>query len=116
MKHLLYFESIIYGQVFDDKDLQMVEDLLTELDDLGLSTRIWTNDHRGIEGYKKIDKLSIIEIEVDSGKSRDFQPIESSKVVNSRMNKINDYLINNGWDFDFMEKGDTFLFIKYIRQ
>ena len=55
MNHLKYFESLIYGHIFGDDDLNMVEDLLTELDDIGLVTKIWTNNYRGV--IKNKEKL-----------------------------------------------------------
>ena len=76
MNHLKYFESIIRGETFDDEDINVVEDLLTELDDLGLDTRLWGNRHNIF-----LKKLSQIDIEIYYQSKKDIEYDSNEKPI-----------------------------------
>ena len=109
MNHLKYFESLIYGHIFGDDDLNMVEDLLTELDDIGLVTKIWTNNYRGV--IKNKEKLKSIEIEVDI----EHQSKKICDIVHSRLDKIKKYLISNGWKLEENKNDREYIFLEFRR-
>jgi len=109
MNHLKYFESLIYGHIFGDDDLNMVEDLLTELDDIGLVTKIWTNNYRGV--IKNKEKLKSIEIEVDI----EHQSKKICDIVYSRLDKIKKYLISSGWKLEENKNDREYIFLEFRR-
>jgi hypothetical protein len=110
------FETIIYGQTdfSDDNDLQMVDDLFTELDDLGITVRIWTNGHRG-PNLKIKERLSRIEAEINLEMDFDDSLME---VINSRIKKVSDYLESKGWLADIKDfvKNEYILLIFYKKE
>lgn len=99
MRYIKYFEAIIYGQTefTGNTDLQMVDDLFTEIDDLGIRVRIWVNGHRGSK-IKVSERLSSIEIEADIDDIS--SDIEMMRIVNSRVDKVCQYLESKGWKYN----------------
>lgn len=68
LKTYQIFESIINGQDsgFDNQSiLDDIQDMLIELEDIGVNCRIWTNRHRALNTIKYKTTLSEIEIEVN---------------------------------------------------
>jgi hypothetical protein len=95
------FESTeIYGQkegfsnqyILDD-----VEDILLELEDIGIECRMWTNDYKNDISHKKtVDRLSRIVLEINYDTVDFIKRYEFSKVVDDVRSRLESYFKENG--------------------
>lgn len=117
MKHLKsykFFESVIAGQkdgFINQNILSDVEDILLELEDMGIECRMWTNDYRGGgSGFHRVDKLSRLDVEINYDNDDLSKEYEIKNLVKSVIDRLKDYFKENGGrvrttyeDKDFLE-------------
>jgi hypothetical protein len=117
MKHLKsykFFESVIAGQKdeFSNQSiLSDVEDILLELEDMGIECRMWTNDYRGgVDKVNQSDKLYRLDVEINYDNDDLSKEYEIKNSVDSVINRLKDYFKENGGrvrithqDKDFLE-------------
>ena len=117
MKHLKsykFFESVIAGQKdeFSNQSiLSDVEDILLELEDMGIECRMWTNDYRGgVDKVNQSDKLYRLDIEINYDNDDFTKEYEIKNTVKSVVDRLKDYFKENGGrvrttyeDKDFLE-------------
>ena len=110
MKHLKtykLFESVIHGQKdnFSNQNiLSDVEDILLELEDIGVECRMWTNGYRGSEDFDsniyyrndhRSDKLSRLDIEINYDTDDITKEHEIKNTVKSVVDRLKYYFKEN---------------------
>jgi hypothetical protein len=117
MKHIKsykVFESAIAGQKdgFSNQNiLSDVEDILLELEDMGIECRIWTNNYRGgVDKVNQSNKLSRLDIEINYDNDDLTKEYEIKNTVKSVVDRLKYYFKENGGrvrttyeDKDFLE-------------
>jgi hypothetical protein len=116
MKHLKsykFFESVIAGQKdeFSNQSiLSDVEDILLELEDMGIECRMWTNDYSGVDKVNQSDKLYRLDVEINYDNDDFTKEYEIKNTVKSVVDRLKDYFKENGGrvrttyeDKDFLE-------------
>jgi hypothetical protein len=116
MKHLKSYKLFESTEIFGQKEgfsnqhiLNDVEDMLLELEDIGITCRMWTNDYRseiqttfnGGQKSKSVDRLSRIDIEINFDgilrKDYDFNKgYEARKIVDDVRSRLESYFKENG--------------------
>jgi hypothetical protein len=109
LKTYKLFESVIYGQkeeFLNKSILSDVDDILLELEDIGIECRMWTNDYNDYRGggdkYQKVDRLYRLDVEINYY-NKDYE------IVKDVVNRLKDYFKENGrvrithQDKDFLE-------------
>lgn len=108
------FESVIAGQkdgFINQNILSDVEDILLELEDMGIECRMWTNDYRGGGSkFHQTDELYRLDVEINYDNDDVTKEYEIKNTVKSVVDRLKDYFKKNGGrvrktyeDKDFLE-------------
>lgn len=108
------FESVIAGQkdgFINQNILSDVEDILLELEDIGIECRIWTNDYRGGGSkFNQTDELYRLDVEINYDNDDITKEYEVKSIVKSVVDRLKDYFKEIGGrvrktheDKDFLE-------------